>query len=100
MSQYPASGALFANDRKQNEKQPDYTGTLEIDAETVRDLLAQVQSTGGHAKANLAGWRKVTKGGKQFLSVKTSILRERQTQQTSSYQAPPKNNSFDDDIPF
>jgi hypothetical protein len=55
MSQYPASGVLFANDRKQNEKQPDYTGNLEIDVETVLDLYQQMQDGGDHPKINLAG---------------------------------------------
>lgn len=100
MSQFPASGVLFANDRKQNDKQPDYTGNLEIDAETVRDLYEQMQSGGEHPKVNLAGWRKTAKNGKTFLSVKASVLRERQQQRVSSYQAPPQNNSIDDDIPF
>lgn len=100
MSQFPASGVLFANDRKQNDKQPDYTGNLEIDAETVRDLYQQMQSGGDHAKVNLAGWRKTAKNGKTFLSVKASVLRERQQQRASSYQAPPQNNNIDDDIPF
>ena len=38
MAQYPASGILFQNDRKQNERQPDYTGNLEVDREVVTDL--------------------------------------------------------------
>ena len=100
MSQYPASGVLFANDRKQNDKQPDYTGNLEIDVETVRDLYQQMQSGGDHPKINLAGWRKTSKNGKTFLSVKASVLRERQQNSGSSYQAPPQNNNIDDEIPF
>ena len=36
--QYPASGILFQNDRKQNERQPDYTGNIEMDHATVTDL--------------------------------------------------------------
>ena len=98
MSQYPASGVLFANDRKQNDKQPDYTGNLEIDHETVRDLMSQMNSGVHNPKVNLAGWRKVAKTGKQFLSIRASVMRERQ--QTSSYQAPPQNNNIDDEIPF
>ena len=100
MSQYPASGVLFANDRKQNDKQPDYTGNLEIDVETVRDLYQQMQNGGDHPKVNLAGWRKTSKNGKTFLSVKASVLRERQQNSGSSYQAPPQNNNIDDEIPF
>jgi hypothetical protein len=98
MSQYPASGVLFANDRKQNDKQPDYTGSLEIDHETVRDLMNQMNSGVDNPKVNLAGWRKVAKTGKQFLSIRASVMRERQ--QTSSYQAPQRNQSIDDEIPF
>lgn len=98
MSQYPASGVLFANDRKQNDKQPDYTGSLEIDHETVRDLMNQMNSGVQNPKVNLAGWRKVAKTGKQFLSIRASVMRERQ--QTSSYQAPLQNNNIDDEIPF
>jgi len=100
MSQYPASGVLFANDRKQNEKQPDYTGSLELDHETIRDLVEQMNSGVDNPKANLAGWRKTSKTGKQFLSIRASVVRERMQQQVSSYQAPPQNNNIDDEIPF
>ena len=98
MSQYPASGVLFANDRKQSEKQPDYTGSIEIDHDTIRDLVNQMNSGVDNPKANLAGWRKMSKAGKQFLSIRASVMRERQ--QTSSYQAPPQNNNIEDEIPF
>jgi hypothetical protein len=99
MSQFPASGVLFANDRKQSDKQPDYTGNLEIDAETVRDLYQQMQSGGDHPKVNLVGWRKTSKSGKTFLSVKVSVMRERTQQAVTRYQAPPSND-LNDDIPF
>lgn len=99
MSQFPASGVLFANDRKQSDKQPDYTGNLEIDAETVRDLYQQMQSGGDHPKVNLVGWRKTSKNGKTFLSVKVSVMRERTQQAVTQYQAP-SNNDLNDDIPF
>jgi len=99
MSQFPASGVLFANDRKQNDKQPDYTGNLEIDAETVLDLYQQLQSGGDHPKVNLVGWRKTSKSGKTFLSVKVSVMRERTQQAATRYQAPPSND-LNEEIPF
>jgi len=99
MSQFPASGVLFANDRKQSDKQPDYIGNLEIDAETVCDLYQQMQSGGDHPKVNLVGWRKTSKNGKTFLSVKVSVMRERTQQAVTGYQAP-SNNDLNDDIPF
>ena len=100
MSQYPASGVLFANDRKQNDKQPDYTCNLEIDVETVLDLYQQMQDGGDHPKINLAGWRKTSKNGKTFLSVKASVLLARKESNGSSYQAPSQSNKLDDEIPF
>ena len=101
MSQYPASGILFANDRKQNERQPDYTGNIEIDADTVRDLQKQLEEGVENPKANLAGWRKVSKAGKQFLSLRAGLIRERQQQASYSAQAPaPSSTDMDDEIPF
>jgi hypothetical protein len=77
MAQYPASGILFQNDRKQNERQPDYTGNLEVDREVVTDLWNQMQEGVEHPKANLVGWRKTSKNGKPFLSLRSDLLRER-----------------------
>ena len=105
MAQYPASGILFQNDRKQNERQPDYTGNLEVDREVVTDLWNQMQEGVEHPKANLVGWRKTSKNGKPFLSLRSDLLKERK--EKGGYQAPsgyPNNqnssNQMDDEIPF
>jgi uncharacterized protein (DUF736 family) len=45
------------------------------------------------------GWRKTSKSGKTFLSVKVSVMRERTQQAVTRYQAP-SNNDLNDDIPF
>jgi hypothetical protein len=77
------SGFLFKNDRKQQEKQPDYTGTLNIEG---KDFW-------------LSAWIKEGKTGK-FLGLAFS---------PKDPQVPPKNNTserskatdFDDDLmPF
>lgn len=110
MSEYPASGILFQNDRKQNDRQPDYTGNIELNSETVTDLWNQLQEGVKNPKANLAGWRKTSKGGRPFLSLRGDLLRERK--EKSGYQAPSgyqNNNGYrpsqssqdlDDEIPF
>ncbi len=100
MSQYPASGVLFSNDRKQSERQPDYTGSIEIDQETVLDLYNQLNSGVANPKANLAGWRKTSKGGKNFLSLKAGILRERQDQGGYQRRNSAPAQTLDDEIPF
>jgi len=104
--QYPASGVLFQNDRKQNQNQPDYTGTIEVDPELVRDLHAQLESGNERPKANLAGWKKVSKNGKPFLSLRSDLLLERKNgggyQKQSGYQNNQNNQDKldEDEIPF
>jgi len=47
------SGALFVNDRKENERQPDYKGDAKVDG----------------VDYWLSGWKKQTKNGDTFLSL-------------------------------
>lgn len=104
MTQYPASGVLFQNDRKQNERQPDYTGSLEFERDVVMDLYNQLQSGVDKPKTSLSSWRKTSKTGKPFLSLKASVPYERKQGGYggggSNYQAPAQNNDLDDSIPF
>jgi len=46
-------GVLFINDRKNNERQPDYKGRIQV----------------GGVEYELAGWLKTSKAGNQFISV-------------------------------
>jgi uncharacterized protein (DUF736 family) len=52
------SGVLFRNEKKQTEKQPDYTGTVTVMSE----------------KWRLAGWIKKSKAGQTYLSLAVSPL--------------------------
>lgn len=53
------NGALFANDRKESDKQADFTGSLDLD----RD---------GNTKLRLAAWLKETKNKDKYLSIAVS----------------------------
>lgn len=103
MAQYPASGILFQNDRKEKPTQPDYTGNIELEPEVIRDLMAQLDEGVEQPKANLVGWRKIGKTGRPFLSLRGSIMRERQAE-GSGYQSQAAANTavagLDDEIPF
>ncbi len=69
MPDYGPGGSLFVNDRKQKPNQPDYTGYVEFDRETIESLVSQLRA-GETPKADLSGWKKTSKKtGKGFLSL-------------------------------
>lgn len=77
MPEYDNSGVLFVNDRKEKEKQPDYTGNIVL----------------GGVKKRLAGWKKISKSdpSKTFLSISVTDFQE---------QSPQQSIQEDDDMPF
>lgn len=90
------SGALFKNDRKETENQPDYTGKINIEGKEYY-LSAWVNKIQSGEKA-----------GKKYFGIKVKPVEEEQSHrpsnssQTQAYAASQKlqENDFDDDIPF
>lgn len=81
------SFALFVNNNKQKENQPDYTGRLTINGQNYR----------------IAGWKRVKQEtGLQYLAGRVELEQEAgQYTQTSVTNITPKPKpSNDDDIPF
>ena len=72
-------GVMFTNDKRDNEKAPDYSGPLD----------------GLHQDWRIAGWRG-EKDGRKFMSLKVS---EKQKQQAEPQQEPASQEA-EDDIPF
>lgn len=66
---YPPGGALFANSRKTKETQPDYRGNLEISKDLLKVLIEQAKA-GEKINMDIAGWKKTSKTGNSFLSLK------------------------------
>ncbi len=98
-----ASGALFKNRKKQTEKQPDYTGNIEMSADVVRDLMAQLDEGIKHPKADLSAWIRQSKGGMNFLSINSSVFYERNgghNRSSNNNNQSSASNDLDDEIPF
>ncbi len=85
----PGTGALFPNDRKTSDNQPDRTGHIIAH----RDIKAG-------EKLRLAAWVKEGKKGK-FLSLRMSDApRGDAGKRTGGGETPPAKSDLDDDIPF
>lgn len=109
-------GGLWFNRNKKTEKQPDETGHVYIDHETLNKLNAQAQK-GGDIKLDLASWnRTAKKTGQTYKYVKAQVNEyenkqqggqqqyQQQYQQQSAYtppqQQPPQFAAPKEDIPF
>jgi uncharacterized protein (DUF736 family) len=73
------SGAIFKNDRKENEKQPDYRGTCVVDG----------------VEKDISLWVTKSKAGKTYFSAKfkEAWKKDKATSNTASAEV-------DDDLPF
>lgn len=101
--QYPPSGVLFSNERKQKPNQPDYTGNLELSDEVINDLVEQMSRGVKKPKLSLAGWKRTSqKNGKTFVSLNGSMHQEsNQKKENADGFAPQRPQAVTgDDIPF
>ena len=74
------SGALFKNDRKEQEKQPDYKGSLTVNG----------------SEYWISAWLNESSKGVKYMGLKVNLKEQQQAP------AAPKNQAveFDDDVPF
>ena len=79
-------GRLFKNDRKETDKQPDYTGDCEV----------------GGQKYRLAGWMRKSKQGTPYMSLQLSIPEPQGAGNggAMAQQSTVSNQTIADEIPF
>ena len=79
------SGALFKNERKEKETQPDYTGTVKVNGTDLQ----------------IAAWLKKSKAGKPYMSLAFSPPYKKDAVKVAGDDDVPKGKpALDDDIPF
>jgi uncharacterized protein (DUF736 family) len=66
---YPPGGVLFTNNRKTKDTQPDFRGNLEISKDLLKVLVEQAKA-GEKINMDVAGWKKTSKTGTDFISMK------------------------------
>lgn len=108
MNKFPKSeGAVFINQKKTNDKQPDFTGSIEVTRDQI-NMLMQMNREGQPVKLQLAVWKRVAKeSGAVYLYVSAEAYKKdlqfgQQPQQAQQYQKPqaPADPFGDDLIPF
>lgn len=75
------TGALFKNDRKEHDKQPDYTGSCEVDG----------------VEYYMSAWIRESKNGKKFFSL-AYTAKDNQARPAKKVAA--QTVDIDDDLPF
>jgi len=103
-------GALFGNNRKTNQSQPDYRGELRLNADTVASIRQQLESGVQNPAIEIAGWKKTSNSGTVYISLaakKPFVKEGTQPEPARSFQIRPQNqksgfsNDLDEDqIPF
>ena len=96
-----SDGAIYTNDYKQNDKQPDWTGKVEISRDMLKELVSIVKE-GGTGELRVALWNRTSKNGKEYKYARLDIPQKKEEPK----EEPVKDSSddietfTDDDIPF
>ena len=85
-------GAVFPNDKGDNDKKPDYTGSVQY--------AGLMDEQGSFGKIRIAAWKKQTEDGKNFMSAQVSMPQTQVDNQPPTDNNPSKDVVIDDDIPF
>lgn len=86
--QRPNTGALFVNDKKTSDNQPNLRGEVYVDKEFLKQLMSS--SNQDLVKFSLSGWTKSSAAGKKYISLSVS----------APYNGSKKSAVNDEDIPF
>jgi uncharacterized protein (DUF736 family) len=86
--------ALFKNERKEQDNQPDFTGPGSVTPEALKELYEA--AVGGQAsfdadgriKVRVAGWRKTSSGSKSYISLSISLDRPKTEPSAAAKPAP------------
>ena len=96
-----SDGAIYTNNYKQNEKQPDWTGKVTIDRSLLKSLVEKAK-IGQDAEMRIALWDRRSKNGNDYKYARLDIpqKKEQETRQEPKKEEAPKAELSDIDIPF
>tara|TARA_B110001454_G_C12550671_1_gene363432 strand:+ start:352 stop:657 length:306 start_codon:yes stop_codon:yes gene_type:complete len=95
-----SDGAIYTNNYKQNEKQPDWTGKVVLDKKLLKALVEKVK-VGEEAEMRVALWDRVSKNGNEYKYARLDIPQpQKQVEPTPPIVEEVTPALSDDDLPF
>tara|TARA_R100000935_G_scaffold44535_1_gene67423 strand:+ start:287 stop:595 length:309 start_codon:yes stop_codon:yes gene_type:complete len=96
-----SDGAIYTNSYKQNDKQPDWTGKVEITRDLLKELVTIVKE-GGTGELRVALWNRTSKNGNEYKYARLDIPVKKDEPKFEPVQNVDNNKSTfnDEDIPF
>ena len=95
-----SDGAIYTNNYKQNDKQPDWTGKVALDKNLLKALVEKIKG-GEEAEMRVALWDRTSKNGNEYKYARLDIPQpQKQAEPTPPVVAESKPELSDDDIPF
>ena len=94
-----SDGAIYTNNYKLNDKQPDWTGKVVLDKELLKALVEKVKD-GEQAEMRVALWDRRSKNGNDYKYARLDIPQPQKKVEPAPPVVETKPEISDDDIPF
>ena len=95
-----SDGAIYTNNYKENDKQPDWTGKVVLDKKLLKALVEKVK-VGEEAEMRVALWDRVSKNGNEYKYARLDIPQpQKQVEPTPPVVEEVTPALSDDDLPF
>ena len=97
-----SDGAIYTNDYKKGDKQPDWTGSIELQKDLLKQLVEKAKA-GEKTEVRVALWDRVAKqSGKEYKYARMDVAQPKQQPEPEPVE-PQKESvdeNFEDEIPF
>ena len=95
-----SEGMIYNNDYRQNDKNPNWTGSLVLQKAIVKELVEKIKN-GEEATLRVALWDRISKNNKEYKFARVDVQQKKKEQSAPPPKPEPVVEEFsDDDIPF
>jgi len=99
-----SDGAIYTNNYKQTDKQPDWTGKVALTKGLLKELVAKIkEDRADSVELRVALWNRTSKNGNEYKYARLDVPQQKRQPEPVSPPVPPPApvvDDFDDEIPF